>query len=258
MAKRIGNSIFITGAASGIGQSTARQFANRGWRVGLVDRNAAALDALVGELGSCACGFTVDVLDGPSLQAALEAFATPSGAIKALFNSAGLLEMRPFTETPVARLHEILDVNVKGVVNAIQAALPFLKADDDARIVTMGSASGIYGIPELAVYSASKFAVRALTEALNIELEQDGIWVADIMVGYVKTPMIEKATRKAKSVEIVGVNVTPEMVAEAVWTAMSEKKVHWFVPDGDAEGARQVDFMPWESRRDFFKAATGY
>lgn len=252
------NSIFITGAASGIGLATARLFAGRGWRVGLADRSASGLDRLVAELGRNTRAFPLNVLDEPRIADALRDFCGPSGALKVLFNSAGILDMRPFAETELARLHEVIDVNVKGVVNCIHAAIPYLKVHGDARIVTMGSGAGVYGIPDLAAYSASKFAVRALTEALNIELEKDGVWVSDVMVGYVKTPMIDEAAHRAKSVDIVGVNATPEMVAETVWKAATDKAVHWFVTPGDEEAARNVDAMPWENRRDIFKAATGY
>jgi short-subunit dehydrogenase len=93
---------------------------------------------------------------------------------------------------------------------------------------------------------------------LNIELERDGIWVADIMVGYVKTPMIDDAASRAKSVEIAGVNVLPEMVAETVWSAVQGKQVHWFVSPGDADLAKQIDAMTSASRRDFVKSATGF
>jgi len=258
MSGTIPDSIFITGAASGIGQATAHFFAGKGWRVGLADRNATALDRLMVELGPEASAFPLDVLDRSQLSAALSAFSQPSGALKAMFNSAGILEMKPFAETPVERLHAIIDVNVKGIINSVSAALPFLRAHGDARVVTMGSVSGLYGIPELAVYSASKFAVRGLTEALNIELERDGIWVTDVMVAYVKTPMVEAAASKAKSVEILGVNVLPENVAETVWNAVRGRQVHWFVTPGDAGVAAQIDATPWESRRELVKSITGY
>ena len=251
-------SIFITGAASGIGLQTARLFARKGWRVGLADRNAAALDAVALEVGLNAKAFVVDVLDLRQLSSALSAFLGPMGALKALFNSAGILEMKPFAETDVARLQAIVDINVKGVINAISAALPFLKGHGDARIVTMGSVSGIYGIPDLAVYSASKFAVRGLTEALNIEFERDGVWVSDVIVSYVKTPMVEAAEDEAKSVELLGVNVTPQVVAETVWNSVQGRQVHWFATPADAAVAAKVDGMPWESRRDFVKSITGY
>lgn len=252
------DSIFITGAGSGIGRATAELFASNGWRIGLADRNVAAVEALAAALGPNASAHEVEVLDRVQLSAALERFCAPAGKLAVLFNSAGILEMKPFINTPVERLLDIVDVNVKGVINAISAALPFLKANGEARIVTMGSVSGIYGIPELAVYSASKFAVRGLTEALNIEFEREGVWASDIMVAYVKTPMVEAAASKAKSVEILGVNVEPKAVAETVWKAAHGRQVHWFVTEGDAGVAAHIDATPWESRRDFVKQITGY
>jgi len=252
------DSIFITGAASGIGAATARLFAANGWRVGLADRDAAALTRLAEEIGAPARAFAVDVLDMASLEAALAAFVGPEGKLGALFNSAGLLDMRPFAETPLARLHAILDVNVKGVINCITAALPYLRAHGAAHVVTMSSAAAIYGVPDLAVYSASKFAVRGLTEALNIEFERDGIWVADIMVGYVDTPMLGKAETTAKSVELTGVNVTPEMVAETVGRACAGRQVHWFVTEGDQAAADHFDATPREERREHMRPTTGY
>lgn len=91
----------------------------------------------------------------------------------------------------------------------------------------MSSASAVYGVPELATYSASKFAVRGLTEALSIEFEQYDITVSDIMAPYVQTPMLTEASRIATSVDRLGVNLTPEMVAKTVWKAAHGKKVHW-------------------------------
>lgn len=250
--------VFITGAASGIGRATASLFTRKGWRVGLCDRNTQALSQLAIELGQKASAFPVDILDSTGLAAAISKFAEPHGTLKVLFNSAGILDMRPFASTPLEQLNEIIDVNVKGVINAIVAALPCLKVCADSRVVTMGSASGIYGIPELAAYSASKFAIRGLTEALNIELERDGIWVSDIMVGYVRTPMIEEAAHRAKSVEIVGVHVLPETVAETVWSAVHGKQVHWFVSPADAEFAAQIEAGSWQERRDIVKMTTGF
>lgn len=252
------DSIFITGAASGIGRHTASVFAAKGWRVGLADTNADAVAAVASELGANAKAYTVNVTDLASIEKALADFAGAGGILKAIFNSAGLLDMRPFAEADLARLSAVFDVNVKGVINSTKAALPYLERHGDARVITMGSVSGIYGIPDLAVYSSSKFAVRGLTEALNIELEGKGVWVCDVMVAYVKTPMVLEAASKAKSVDILGVNVTPDQVADTVLKAVDGRQVHWFVTPEDAGVATQVDSMPWESRRDFVKQITGY
>ncbi len=107
--------------------------------------------------------------------------------------------------------------------------MPLLEKTKNARIISMSSASAVYGVPQLAAYSASKHAVRALTEALNIELEKQDIWVSDIMVPYVKTPMLEKTDHQATSVKRLGINVTAETVANTVWKASQQKRIHWQV-----------------------------
>ncbi|MCB1339099.1 MAG: SDR family NAD(P)-dependent oxidoreductase [Maritimibacter sp.] len=249
-------SIFITGAGSGIGAATGRAFAAKGWRVGLADRNRAAVTALADEIGPRAQPFAVDVLDRAQIRDALGTFAG-QGALSVLFNSAGLLDMRPFADAPLDRLDAMIDVNVKGVVACTYEALAHL-AGPDARIITMSSAAAIYGVPDLAVYSASKFAVRGLTEALNVELEARGIWVCDVMVGYVDTPMLSQAETTAKSVGLAGIHVTPEMVADTVWQATQSRRVHWFVRDEDRGAFEHFDATPVEERRAIIAGATGY
>ncbi|MGH1356253.1 MAG: SDR family oxidoreductase [Thalassovita sp.] len=250
--------IFITGAGSGIGAATARLLAAEGWRVGLADRDGLAAEKLAEELGDCAQPFTVDVLDRAGLRAALTEFAGETGQLTALFNSAGLLDMRPFAEASLDRMQAVMDVNVTGVINCIHQALPFLKAHGDARIVTMSSAAAIYGVPDLAVYSASKFAIRGLTEALNIEFEKLGVWVSDVMVGYVDTPMLSDADQAAKSVELAGVHVTPEMVAATVQQALTGREVHWFVRDDDKGAQDLFDTTKMAERRELMRPSTGY
>ncbi|BBB14005.1 SDR family oxidoreductase [Sphingopyxis sp. FD7] len=251
-------SIFITGAASGIGRESAKRFLAAGWRVGLSDRNAGLLEALREELHGDALVYEADVRDAGALADALACFCREQGGLDALFNCAGILEMRAFAETDLDRLKDIVDVNLMGVINATHAAIPWLRKGRDPHIVNMSSVSAIYGIPEEAVYSASKFAVRGLTEAWNIELEGAGIWVSDVMVAYVATPMVQNAARRAKSVDILGINVTPAQVADTAFAATTGRKVHWFVTDADAAVASKIDETPWEARRNFVKSITGF
>lgn len=251
-------SIFITGAASGIGRECARRFVADGWRVGLCDRDAQALASLHDELGEGASVHTADVRDAHSLSTAIAAFCGDDDCLDAIFNCAGILEMRAFAETSLPRLKDIVDVNVLGVINGMHAAVPWLRKGHDPHIINMSSVSAIYGIPEEAVYSASKFAVRGMTEALNIELEAEGIWVCDVMVAYVATPMVLEATSKAKSVDVLGINVAPAQVADTVHAAVLGRQVHWFVTEADGGVAQKIDQTPWEERRDFVKAITGF
>ena len=258
MASLDKKAIFITGAGAGIGAATARLFAAKGWRVALADRDGEAAHHLARDLDGEAQAFSVDVLDRDAMRRAISDFCGEGGGLTALFNSAGLLDMHPFEQASLDRLDAMVDVNIKGVVNAIMQALPFLKAADGAHVVTMSSAAAIHGVPDLAVYSASKFAVRALTEALNIELEKAGIWVCDVMVGYVDTPMLSRADTQAKSVGLAGVHVTPDMVAQTVFDAVSGRRVHWFVRDEDREASAFFDATPMEERRELMRPSTGY
>ncbi|CAM2184678.1 NADP-dependent 3-hydroxy acid dehydrogenase YdfG [Paraburkholderia sacchari] len=224
-------SIFITGAASGIGRQTALLFASRGWLVGLADIDANGLAKLARGIGAENCRpLVLDVTDVEQYRQAVASFVSATGGkLDVLFNNAGILRMGRNEDIPLAQLYLTLDINVKGVLNGIHCALPALRATPDAHIVTMCSTSAIYGMPELAVYSASKHAVHALTEALDLELEHYGITVSDVMAPYVNTPMVTAASTQASSVRKTGINVQPEQVAEVVWKAAHGRKRHWKV-----------------------------
>jgi len=224
-------SIFITGAAAGIGKATALLFAKRHWFVGLFDIQEEALTALGKQIGpGNSCFRITNVADPQSVRAAADVFAEHTdGRMDVLFNNAGVLRMGRFEALDLADHKATLDVNIGGVINCVHTCLGMLKNTPGAHIVNMSSASAIYGTPELSSYSASKFAVRSLTESLNLELERYGIMVCDVMPGYVKTPMIMNQEYKAGSVDRLGVTLAPEQVAEEVWRAAHETKVHRYM-----------------------------
>lgn len=223
--------ILITGAASGIGRATAIYFASRNWFVGLFDLNLEGLKRLHTEIGpEKSCFKRMDVTSHASVVSCVEFMAQKTGnRLDLLFNCAGVLFMGPNAAIDIEAQKKTLDVNVLGCLNCIDACLPLLKRISGATIINMSSASAVYGTPELAVYSATKHAVRGLTEALNIELEPHDIHVCDIMAPYVKTPMILVAPHRATSVDRLGVSITPEQVADVVFQAQGKKKIHWHV-----------------------------
>jgi short-subunit dehydrogenase len=107
-------------------------------------------------------------------------------------------------------------------------ALPYLKQTAGARIINMSSASAIYGVPDMAVYSATKHALSALTEALDIELEKHDITVCDIKPPYVNTPLLD-SSKKIYSIDRLGVNLQPGTIAKTVWKTAHRNKLHWKV-----------------------------
>lgn len=220
--------IFITGAAAGIGRETARLFATRGWFVGLADRDAAALQVLQEELGEARCSaHVVDVTDIESVRAALQAFtARTGGSLRVLHNNAGILRVGAFEEIPAAEHRRIIDINVTGAINVLHAAFPYLQATQGAQVVNMSSASAAYGIPEFASYSASKHAIRALTEALDIEWGRHGIRVSDLMPPFVNTGMVTGERSGSKLFDRLGVNIGPEEVALEVWKLVEAPTLH--------------------------------
>lgn len=223
-------SIFITGAASGIGRATAELFAARDWLVGLVDFDDEGLRRIVAELPPKRVWFAdLDVTDSAAYERTIAAFGKETGGkLDVLFNCAGVLRQSAFEELGRDDERTILAVNVLGVSNGIHAALPLLKATPGAHIVSMSSSAAIYGVPEEAMYSASKFAVRALTEALSIEFEPYGITVCDIMPPIVHTPMVANQVFAAavyKNLKDRG--MTAAQVAKVVWRAAHDTKLHW-------------------------------
>ena len=218
--------ILITGAASGIGAATARLFHQQGWRVGLLDCNRQALAQLAAELGG-AWNAELDVTDAAAVKAALADFcAGQGGQLRLLFNSAGVLRIGQFETIEPAEHARILQINVLGLINMTHAAFAYLKATPGAQVINMGSASGVYGVPELASYSASKFAVRGLTEALEIEWARHGIRVGDLMPPFVSTPMLNDQQVQAPVLRRLGVNLGAEDVAQAVWQQAHRPLVH--------------------------------
>lgn len=224
-------SIFITGAAAGIGAETARLFARNGWRVGGADVNPEGLQALRQELGGERFSIHVaDVRDPAALRSALADFTRDSGGrLDAAFANAGVLFMGPDEEITGPQKQLLVDVNVAGVIHTVDAAFPYLKATPGAHLVAMASTSAEYGSPLHAVYSATKFFVRGYTEALNIEYRVHGIRVAAIYVAYVQTAMVFDANAKPATIDALGVKVRPQQVAQRVWDAVHGDRAHWYV-----------------------------
>jgi len=239
-------SIFITGAAQGIGRATAERFAREGWFVGLYDIDTDALTALREQLGADDCSAGVlDVRDPAAWTSALETFFIAAGGrLDVLLNNAGIATSGAFTEIPLSMHHAIVDVNLKGVINGAHTAYPFLRRTPGSRLINLASASAIYGAAGLASYSSTKFAVRGLTEALDLEWRSQGIRVSDIWPLFVKTKMVDRLDLTA--IRSMGVRLTADDVANTIWKAANHRghRVHWPVGAQTQAMYRAICLLP--------------
>lgn len=229
-------SIFVTGAASGIGAETARYFAGKGWFVGLYDIDAAGLAERAGEIGAenCITG-PLDVRDRAEWARAIGEFSSATGGeMTVLFNNAGIGHHGWFEDIAPEQSDAIIDINVKGVINGVYAALPLLKTTKGARIVNVASTAGFVASPQFAVYAASKFAVRGFTEAMDVELSPVGIKVTSLAPWFIDTPILDmgqtananhKMSDQLKENDTVIYPVS--VAAEAAWEAAHGAKQHY-------------------------------
>lgn len=218
----VAKSVFITGAAAGIGRATALSFARHGYVVGAYDIDEVGLKTLadeIGDLGARAVTGHLDVTDADEMARRVAEFAKAAGdRLDVMINNAGILIAGRFEEIAVTAHHREIDINTKGVVSGLHAAFPFLKATPGAVVVNLASASAIYGQAELANYSATKFFVRAMTEALDIEWKQYGIRVIAMWPLYVQTAMTDDIT--TGSTQSLGIRLTAQDIADDIVKAV--------------------------------------
>ena len=210
-------SIFITGGAAGIGLATAERFGRDGWTVGVYDVDADALAKVKADHPDFITG-TLDVREPEQWAEALAEFTSHTGGtLDVLDNNAGILHEGQIDHITPDQIKRQIDIDALGVALGAQAAYPYLKKTPGAHLVNIGSASAIYGQPGIAVYSATKFFVAGLTEALELEWEHDDIRVVSIWPLWAKTAL---ATGGAKSTKTLGIRITPEQVAEKIWESV--------------------------------------
>ncbi|MER7441461.1 SDR family NAD(P)-dependent oxidoreductase [Micromonospora avicenniae] len=180
-----GLAALVTGGASGIGLATATLLAERGARVACLDLNP-------GDVPEPLLGLAADVTDDESVRAAVAAAADALGGIDVLVNNAGIGARGSVEENSDEEWHRVLDVNVVGIARVTRAALPHLRASAHAAIVNTCSIAASAGLPQRALYSASKGAVQALTLAMAADHVREGIRVNCVSPGTVDTPWVRR------------------------------------------------------------------
>jgi NAD(P)-dependent dehydrogenase (short-subunit alcohol dehydrogenase family) len=256
-------SIFITGAASGMGRETALLFRGKGWFVGAADVNDAGLESLKAELGAENClAQRLDVGNRVAYAAALDAFgAATGGRMDILFNNAGIGRGGPFVQQPWEDVLALVQVNLIGVLTGIHLAVRLLQATPGSLCFTTSSSSATYGMPGLAVYSATKHAVKGLTEALAVEFKALGIRVADTLPGLIDTPILPPGVVENAPKEGMFRPIAAIEVAKVVWEAYHTDKLHWYVPPEIFELDKAATLTPERVRDDmlagsFFSSLT--
>lgn len=179
--------VVITGGGSGVGAATAQAFAGAGWDVTIMGRRAAPLRAQGLPFVTC------DVTDAQAVSEAFAVARAERGPIVCVIANAGAADSVPFAKMTADSLHAMLDVNLVGVFNCWQAALPDMKDAGGGQMIAIASTASLKGYPYVAGYCAAKHGVLGLTRALSLELAATGITVNAICPGFLDTPMTERS-----------------------------------------------------------------
>ncbi len=214
-----GRTALVTGASRGIGAAVARALAEGGAQLALASRSGDDL----GISGSVAQ--PADVRDLGSMEAIAKATAERFGGIDILVVNAGVGAYGPFLDLDREHLDEMIDVNVKGAIYSVRAALPYLLQSQAPDLITIASEAGRRGLPYEAVYCASKFAQVGFTAALDHELREQGVRCTNICPGGVATDFAMGRGRTPDMPQLAGM-MRPDDVAEAVVFALTRPRTH--------------------------------
>jgi NADP-dependent 3-hydroxy acid dehydrogenase YdfG len=188
--------VLITGASSGIGAATAMRLANDGHRVFLGARRSDRLRELVDRIrgdGGTAAFQTLDVTTAEDMNAFVAKAVETYGRVDVIVNNAGVMPLSPLAERKVDEWNRMIDVNIRGVLHGIAAVLPMMRAQGSGHIVNLASVGAHEVVPTAAVYCATKFAVRAISEGLRKEVTGD-VRVTLISPGVTESELAESIT----------------------------------------------------------------
>jgi NADP-dependent 3-hydroxy acid dehydrogenase YdfG len=219
MTRLDGKVALVTGASRGIGAAVAKALASEGVRLALASRGGDDLG--IPDAIACSC----DVRRPEDLESLTTEAVERHGRLDILVANAGVGAYGPFLDLAPDHLEEIIDVNVKGTLYAVRAALPHLLASGEADLVTIASEAGRWGLPLEAVYCASKFAQVGFTRALDHELREQGVRCTNVCPGGVATDFAMGRGRTQDMPELQGM-MSAEDVAEVVVFVLSRPRNH--------------------------------
>ncbi len=204
--------VVITGASSGLGEATARQLARDGAKVVLGARRLERLETLAAEIGQPGAALATDVTDPAQVKALVDLAVARHGRIDVILNNAGLMPHSPLERLRIDDWNRMIDVNIRGVLHGIAAALPHMTARKSGHIINVSSVAGHKVNAGGAVYAATKHAVRALSEGLRQEVKPYNIRTTIISPGAVATELPDSVTE-------------PDLAAD-----VRERYARWAIP----------------------------
>jgi NADP-dependent 3-hydroxy acid dehydrogenase YdfG len=234
--------VVITGASSGLGEATARHLAAQGAIVVLGARRADRIEALAEELTAAGCrarAVPTDVTDRDQVRRLVDTAVEEFGRVDVMLNNAGLMPLAPLERLKLDEWDQMIDVNIKGVLYGIAAALPHMKEQRSGHIINVSSVYGHVVDPGATVYCATKFAVRALSEGLRREVKPYNIHTTVISPGAVSTELLEHIGEKDIQAE------TKEFVSKiAVGADTFARMVAFAVNEPDDVDVNEILFRP--------------
>ncbi|MFL6375711.1 MAG: SDR family oxidoreductase [Pyrinomonadaceae bacterium] len=241
--------ILITGATSGIGLTTARMAAKKGANLGLIARNEQALNELCEELRSQGCRAVcaaADVGDNTEFRRAADTIVSELGHIDTWVNNAGVSVYGRIMEVPTEDMRQLFDTNLWGVVNGSKLAVQHLRQNGGA-LINLGSEVSDAAIPLQGIYTASKHAVKGLTDSLRMELEADGLPISVTLIQptAIDTPYPQNAKNYLPYEPTLPAPMyAPELVAEAILHCAENKVPTFFVGDMSKINAALSHYAP--------------
>ena len=219
--------VIITGASSGLGEATAKRLAASGAKLMLAARREDRLKELVAaiaEAGGTATYLVTDVVDRAQVEALAKQTLSTYGRIDVLINNAGLMPLSPLDQIKVEEWDQMIDVNIKGVLYGIAAVLPMMRQQKSGHIINVSSVAGHKVFPGAAVYCATKFAVRAISEGLRLESNGE-IRSTNISPGAVATELtstISDTDTAASTNALYEIAIDADAIARAIAYAIEQ------------------------------------
>lgn len=250
--------VLITGASSGIGRALGIELARRGAKLGLLARRAELLAEVSAEISAGIQNDTnllllaCDVQDAPAMREAVERLTSAFGRVDTLIANAGMGVTNPGAEFDAAKLAAVINVNVIGVANSVEAVLPGMLARGSGHLVVISSLAAYRGLPKSAAYCASKAGVSAMFESFRLDLEPRGIDVTIIHPGFIKTPLT--AGRKVRLPWLMEVDDAAKKMLRAIEKRKKSYAFPWQLASVVRLGMIMPNFMyDWISRRNSFR-----